>query len=271
MIHVVESIDDPRIRFFRNVRDRDLRGGEGLFVAESTRVIERLLASAWGVHSMLLTPQRLAQLQGILPEATPVFVATEELLHGISGYSMHGGAIALGCRLENWQLTIDERLGALRGQERMTFLMASGVTHMDNVGSLFRSAAAFGVDAIVLDHDCCDPLLRKAIRYSMGHVLQVPFARSSCLQLDLERLKGEWGMRIVALEAVPGARGLHALTRHSRLGILVGSEGHGVGDSLLRQCEEVVAIPMSESVPSLNVAVAAAIALHERQRDLLGG
>ena len=145
-------------------------------------------------------------------------------------------------------------------------MLAEGLTNVDNMGALFRNAAAFGVDGIVLDPTCCDPLYRKAIRVSMGHVLSIPYAVSQDWVGDLKRLKNEWGMLLIAAEATPDARPLWEVPRSSRTAIIFGSEGHGLSSATLALCDAVCEIPMSGNVPSVNVAVASAVFLYELNR-----
>jgi tRNA G18 (ribose-2'-O)-methylase SpoU len=254
---------------FRNVRDADLRGRDDLFMAESELVLRRLLKSSHRLHSMLLSPERHARLQSALdwlPASTPVYIAELKLMHEIAAFHIHRGVLAAGFRLTPDQLSLDAALGHLRARESATLLIAEGMTNVDNMGALFRNAAAFGVDGIVLDSTCCDPLYRKAVRVSMGHVLSIPYAVSQDWPADLDRLKREWGLAIIAAESTASAVPLWDMPRNQRTAIVLGSEGSGLSAMTLSQCDAVCQIPMSGDVPSINVALASAVFLYELRR-----
>jgi tRNA G18 (ribose-2'-O)-methylase SpoU len=265
----ITSLDDPRVDVYRNVRDADLRGREHLFMAESELVLRRLMNTPGRLHSMLISPEKLARMREAidrLPQTVPVYVADLKLIHEIAAFHIHRGCLAAGFRPEEDALSLQAVITPLQTRERCCLLLAEGVTNVDNMGALFRNAAAFGVDAIVLDSLCCDPLYRKAIRVSMGHVLSIPYAVSADWLNDLERLKKEWGLTLVAAELAVGAVPLWEMPTAPRLGMVFGSEGHGLPRATLDACDAVCAIPMSKAGPSLNVAVASAVFLYERSR-----
>jgi len=265
----IESIDDPRVDPFRNVRDADLRGRDHLFLAESELVIRRLLRTPQRVHSILLSPNKFKRMRdalGDLPESVPILVAPLGMMTEIAGFRIHRGALAAGLRPAPGELSFDRAIGYLRQRESFTLLLAENVTNVDNMGGLFRNAAAFGVDAIVLDPTCCDPLYRKAIRVSMGHAFSVPYAISDDWHADLRRLKSEWRATLIGAESAPGSRALWELTCSPRMALLFGSEGAGLSRNSLERCDAVHEIPMTQAVPSLNVAVASAVFLYELSR-----
>ncbi|MCA9289670.1 MAG: RNA methyltransferase [Phycisphaerales bacterium] len=265
----VESLDDVRLAPYRDVRDADLRGRDGLFLVESEPVLRRVLASSWTVDSILVSPTRLARLRadgGLEAHAGPVYVLDDAAMSTISGYRVHGGVLASGRRPAASADAVDRVLGGLDPERDWCVVLCEGVTHVDNIGSVFRNAAAFGADAVILDATCADPLFRKAIRISMGHVFAVPWATSADWGADLERLRTRWGMTVCAAESVAGARSITEIPRSGRRGFVFGSEGRGVSSSTLASCDGVYAIPMAPGVPSLNVAVASAVLLHEVRR-----
>ena len=267
---LIDDLDDPRVVCFRDVRDADLRGREKLFMAESELVVRRLLASPDRLYALFLSPQKYERLRDALrdlPESVPVYCAKVELMSAIAGFHIHRGVLAAGNRPRAEELTLDRALDHLRQQSSCTLLLAEGMTNVDNMGGLFRNAAAFGVDGVVLDPTCCDPLYRKAIRVSMGHVLSVPYAVSGDWPGDLDRLKKEWGVQLIAAEVIPNARSLWEIPKHEKTAILFGSEGKGLTHKPLKLCDAVGAIPMTATVPSLNVAVASAVFLYELRRD----
>lgn len=269
----IDSIDDPRIEVFRDVRDRDLRGRDKLFMAESELVLRRLLRTPERVHSVLLSPPQFAKLEPalhVLPDTTPVFIAELDLMTAIAGFHIHRGVLAAGLRPGRGELGLEAALGHLMDKPGFTIVAAERWTNVDNMGSLFRNVAAFGADGVLLDQACCDPLYRKAVRVSMGHVLSTPYAVADDWPAELAVLRDGWGARIVAAEATADAGPLWELPRSDRLVMVFGAEGEGLSDAMIQACDEVVQIPMAAGVPSLNVAVAAGIFLYERCRDVEG-
>ncbi len=266
---VITSLDDARIEMFRDVRDKDLRGRDKIFMAESEMVLRRLLRTPERIVALFLSPDRYERLREslvVLPRTVPIYVADVELMTEIAGFHIHRGVLAAGKRLHSSQLRFEPMLGHLRNCDHLTIMVAERFTNVDNMGTLFRNAAAFGVDGIVLDPGCCDPLYRKAIRVSMGHVLSVPYGVMGDWPSDLTRLKEEWGCTVVGAEITPESKPLRELPKCDKLAILFGSEADGLSDSALKACDEIYHIPMSAGVPSINVSVASAVFLYERFR-----
>jgi tRNA G18 (ribose-2'-O)-methylase SpoU len=269
---VISSLDDSRVDVFRNVRDADLRGRDDLFMAESELVLRRLVKTPERLHSILLSHEKLARLGDALrdlPAPIPVYVTDLSMMHQIAAFHIHRGVLAAGIRPSSDDLSLDRalrRFGDLDPTQKVTLIAAEGITNVDNMGALFRNAAAFGVDGVVLDPTCCDPLYRKAIRVSMGHVLAIPYAVSQDWPGDLLFLKQKWGMHIIGAESNERSRPLWTVEMRPRSMIVFGSEGHGVSAATLALCDEIAAIPMSADVPSVNVAVASAVFLYELRR-----
>ena len=265
----IDSLDDPRVEFFRDVRDRDLRGREKLFMAESELVLRRLLRTPHRLKALFLSPKKLRRLEDaleVLQADVPVYVADVDLMTRIAGFNVHRGVLAAGVRPHEDELSIDGVLGHLQGAERLRFVIAEGLTNVDNMGGIFRNAAAYGMDAVVLDPRCCDPLYRKAIRVSMGHTLSVRWAICRNWPGDLLRLKEQWGITLIGAEVTEEGRPLWEMPRDPRVGLLFGSEGHGLSAEALRACDVVCQIPMAGDVPSLNVATTSAVFMYELTR-----
>jgi tRNA G18 (ribose-2'-O)-methylase SpoU len=261
--------DDPRVEVFRDVRDRDLRGREGLFMAESALVLRRLLRRPCRLHAVLLSRTRHRELAGALealPADVPVYVAEVDVISRIAGFHVHRGVLAAGRRPSADETRIDAALAPLRSRPCLTLIAAEGIVNVDNLGGLFRNAAAFGVDGVVLDPTCCDPLYRKAIRVSMGHVFAVPWAVSRDWSADLDRFRESWGMTLVGAESDGDARPLWEIPLAARLLLLLGSEHDGLGAASRAACDVVCRVPMAPGVPSLNVVNACAVFLYERRR-----
>lgn len=266
--HIVESEDDPRIDVFRDVRDRDLRGRDGIFMAESELVVRRLLRTPERLHSLLLSPPRFEAMQDVLreiPQTLPVYVAPLPLMESIAGFHIHRGVLAAGVRPSARDLACAPFIDALPASGPCLVLGASGITNVDNMGGLFRVAAAFGASGVLLDGACCDPLYRKAIRVSMGHTLSVPFAVAEDLPAAIVRLR-ERALSTWAMESDVGAANLCDVAPGERAVVLVGNEGKGLSQALLDAADTVAEIPMAPGVPSLNVVCAASVALWERSR-----
>jgi tRNA G18 (ribose-2'-O)-methylase SpoU len=250
---------DPRIAAFREVRERDLVGRDGHFIAEGEVVLRVLLGVARHAAVSLLVAEKrlpaLAPLLANLPDAIPVYRARQEVLDGIVGFPIHRGILALGRRaaLTGAAALLD------RSGPRALVLVLCGIANHDNIGGIFRNAAAFGADAVLLDRDCCDPLYRKAIRVSVGATLIVPFARLDPAADPLDLLVRH-GFEPIALSPA-GATPLAELGRPARAAVLLGSEGHGLPAALLARAR-TVRIPMASGFDSLNVATASGIVLH---------
>ena len=262
LVHV-EAADDPALVPYTQVRERDLVGREGLFVAES-EVVLRVLAfrSKLAVRSLLLEARRVEPLRDLLdalPDGVPAYVVPQQLMDAVVGFSIHRGVLALGERGPPLSPS-----ALLKGASVIVGLV--GLTNHDNVGSIFRNAAAFGASGVLLDNETCDPLYRKAIRVSAGAALVVPFARCASSREMLDLLEAG---NIEAIALTPrGQVTIDALgSSATRRALLLGTEGPGLPDVVLARAR-CVRIDMAAGLDSLNVAVASGIALHEVTRAL---
>ncbi len=260
----IDDPEDPRIAGFRDIRERDLTGRQGLFVAEGEVVLNVLTSdrSLCRPVALLLDRKRVGGLAGVLArlaEETPVYVAEPPVLDAIAGFHLHRGILALG---EKPPVRTLEACLAEMGPDAVV-VAACGIGNHDNMGGLFRNAAAFGADAVLLDAQCCDPFYRKAIRVSVGAVLRTPMAVGIDALAMVEGLKAA-GFEVIAL--TPGAREpLDRAPRGGRVAILLGPEGPGLSPEVIARCRPV-GIPMSGGFDSLNVSVASGIALHHFSR-----
>ncbi len=260
----INDPDDPRIGGFRDIRERDLTGRQGLFVAEGEVVLNVLMSdrSLCRPIAFLLDEKRLEGLSAVLGRAaddTPVYVASQSVLDSIAGFHLHRGILALG---EKPPVRSLEACLAEMGSEAVV-VAACGTGNHDNMGGIFRNAAAFGADAVLLDSQCCDPFYRKAIRVSVGAVLRTPMATGLDAVTMVEGLKVA-GFEVFAL--TPGAsEPLDRVPRGGRVAIVLGPEGPGLVPAVIQRCRPV-GIPMSGGFDSLNVSVASGIALHHFTR-----
>jgi tRNA G18 (ribose-2'-O)-methylase SpoU len=253
----IESERDPRISAYQSVRDRDLHR-EGDFICEGETVLNVALSprSLYTPTSILLAESRallLSKITGIAP--CPVYVAPQSVMDEIVGFQIHRGILACCKRAE--LPSPEALLSKLVQTPRARVVVLVGLANHDNVGGIFRSAAAFGADCILLDETSCDPLYRKSIRVSVGGALVVPFARIPLAQIA-STLKAH-ALTSYAF-ALKGAQELSTLEPAPRSAILFGSEGTGLPGELTQACTSV-RITMS-AFDSLNVAVTAGIALH---------
>jgi len=181
----------------------------------------------------------------------------------ITGFHIHRGTLALVHRPSTDSLRVANLIHSLEPQKRISILLAEGITNVDNMGTLFRNAAAFGVDAMVLDHTCCDPLYRKAIRVSMGHALTIPWAVSSNWIEDMQLLKRQLGLKLIGCETGQDAIPMWKVDPTEKVGLVMGEEKSGLSASTIQACDVIAEIPMANNVPSINVAVASALGLYE--------
>jgi tRNA G18 (ribose-2'-O)-methylase SpoU len=257
----VEACDDPCVADYREVSDAELVHRRGVFVAEGRLVVRRVIEDGrYAVRSVLVSETARRSLGAALESvasAAPVYVCDAPDFLGITGRDFHRGCLALVER------PLPRALGDVLPPARLLVLL-DAVGNADNVGAVFRSAAAFGVDAAILGPSCCDPLYRKAIRTSMAATLRVPFVRLDEWTDQLSQIRAA-GFAIVALTPREPSETIDAFLvrpRPPRVAVLVGGEGPGLTPALEAAADYRVRIPIRADVDSLNLAVAAGIALH---------
>ncbi len=260
----IDDPADPRVAPYLSIRERDLAGRHGRFVAEGKVVLHKLFSAArFEPESVLVLENRLQGLADTLriaPPSMPVYVASQAVMDEIAGFHIHRGVLAVGRKRD----TDDPEALVAALPARALVVVLVGLSNHDNVGAIFRNAAAFGADAVLLDGTCCDPLYRKAIRVSVGAALTVPFATAENAGVIVGMLASH-GFEQVALSP-SGAVDIRDASRPDRLALYLGAEGEGLPDMLLSQLR-TVRIAMAEGFDSLNVAAASAIALHRFARS----
>ncbi len=259
----IADAEDDRLVPYRNVRERDLVGREGRFIAEGKVVLNVLLSNqAFAVESLLVLENRLAglgQQLKLCPPDVPVYCVSREVMDAIAGFPMHRGILAVGRR--NTPQSIDALIEGM--PDKALVVALCGISNHDNMGSIFRNAAAFEADCILMDETSCDPLYRKAIRVSVGSALKVPFAREGSIEAIVTKLQTA-GFDIFALSPA-GTTDIYDARPSQRVALLLGTEGDGLPKPLLQKLK-TVKISMSGSFDSLNVATASGIALSRFSR-----
>ena len=258
----VDDVDDDRLADYRTVSDPLLLRERGVFVAESRLVVRELLAHPrFETRSLLVTEAALKSLGDLLEprdDDLPIYVGARQFLHRIAGFDVHRGCLALGTRPAR---SADVSLAQLPAARRVVVL--EDVGNPDNIGGIFRNALAFGADCVLLSPRCCDPLYRKAIRVSIGATLRLPFAYVDDWPEGLARLRAA-GLTLVALTPDATATDIAELASRQpgRVALLLGTEGPGLSAAAEAAADARVRIPLAQGIDSLNVATAAAIALH---------
>jgi tRNA G18 (ribose-2'-O)-methylase SpoU len=252
----IERLDDPRLDDYRAIADPVELGRRGRFIAEGRLVLRRLLTlTGFRVRSILLTDTAYASLRDAVDGVTaPVYVVSRKAMSDIAGFNIHRGCLA------SVERPAPRAFASLALSTVGRVVALEGVSNPDNIGGIFRNAAAFDVEAVILGPGCGDPLYRKAVRTSMAGTLMVPFVTVERWPDALGALRAA-GLQLVAL--TPSGRiALHELPSRPRTALLLGAEGTGLSEATLAIADERVRIAISDRIDSLNVATAAAIALH---------
>lgn len=254
----IESPDDPRLEPFRHMTDRELMHSQGLFVAEGEHLVRRLLLSDLAVHALLGEKEILDRLAPFMRDTVPAYLADKELIRAIPGFDFHRGVMALGVRPA--PCTLASILS--KKTDRLALVICPEINDSENLGAIFRTAAAFAVDGVILGPRCSDPFYRRTVRVSMGSVFTVPMIRSSDLQSDLNILRDRHRATLIATVLHDATHAIPEYTAPQRFGLLFGTESQGLGQEWLSLCDVKLTLPMPAGTDSLNVAVAAGIFLY---------
>jgi tRNA G18 (ribose-2'-O)-methylase SpoU len=254
----IESPDDPRIADYVGLRDTELRKLEGLFIAEGDTVTERALEAGYRLRDVLVDAQRTQPLPPAVPADATVYAASVPVLQRITGLGIHRGMLA--CFERRPLPTLGQ---VIAGARRV--VVAEGINNPTNLGVIVRSAAALGVDAMLVDPTSSDPLYRRASRVAMGEVYRFPYARTAPLPEGLAPLRAA-GFLIVALTPAPDAVDIADVPAAARIALVIGTEGHGLKEPTMVAADVRARIPMHADVDSLNVGAAAAVACYALMR-----
>lgn len=255
----IEDVDDPRVADYRALSDPELRkryeNRRGVFIAEGPHAVRQLLASRYPVRSVLLDERRLDEVGPELAgRELDVLVAPRGLVYEIVAFPLHQGVIACGDRLP-----VRHAPDVVAGARRV--LVLDAMNDHENMGATFRTARALAVDAVLLGPRCADPLYRRCVRVSMGHVLHVPHAPVPELPGGYEVARAA-GLTIVALTPDPAAPAIDEVDADRPLALVLGAEGPGLSPDAAAAADERARIPIAPEVDSLNVTMAAGISLH---------
>ena len=261
----ITSLDDTRVSMFSRLTEAQLRmelePEKGLFIAESPKVIRVALDAGWEPTALLCERKHVEgdarDIVERLGSEVPVYVGDRELLAGLTGYTLTRGVL---CAMRRRQLpTVAEVVDKAR-----RIVVIEAVTDTTNIGAIFRSAAALGIDGVLLTRDTCDPLNRRAVRVSMGTVFLVPW---TWLDAPIASLH-DYGFRTAAMALSDDSVSLDdpRLAEELRLAIIMGTEGDGLPQKTISEADYVVRIPMAHGVDSLNVAAAAAVAFWQLRK-----
>ncbi len=271
MIEITDP-SDPRIGVFLNQKDAWLKAAhnpdasgddpdQGFFIAEGVLVVEHLLESRFPTESIFVSHSRVPGVEDLLnrvPNTVPIYVAEQSVMDEIVGFPIHRGLLACGRRIPN-----PDPIEIAKNSRALVIL--EDLSNHDNVGSVFRSAAALGGEgvSVILSARCCDPLYRKSLRVSMGHALRVPYAIVDDLSAYFDQIRA-LGYTSIALTPDPGAEALDVGLHRSieRPALCFGAEGPGLTGRTMNAADRRVRIPMGLGVDSLNISVAAAVTLH---------
>ncbi len=272
----IDSLEDERLDAYVRLTERELRcvlePQKGIFIAESAKVIERAVRAGYQPVSFLLGERWLDQMMPLFERLivregagpVPVFVASMELMEQLTGFNVTRGALAAFRRPR--QIPVAEFLGGVvdaAGERPVRVCVLEGIVDHTNVGAIFRSAAALGMDAVLLTSAGSDPLYRRASRVSMGNVFLIPWTYLP---------EGDWVAQLHALGFQTAAMALRddsltlcdpRLAAAEKLAVVLGTEGDGLADGTIAACDYTVRIPMSRGVDSLNVAAASAVAFYQ--------
>lgn len=255
----IADLGDPRLADYSHLTDvalKKARGtGHGLYIAESALVLERALRAGHRARSVLALGNTVEEARSLVGNDVPIFSGPGELLAELTGYILHRGLIAAMHRP-----ALPDADALMSDARRIVIL--ENLADPTNVGAIFRSAGAIGADAILVTPRCSDPFYRRAIRVSMGTVLQVPWTRTGGWT-QTRALLTRHGFHVAALALAPDAVSLRDFdgVSHERLALVLGAEGEGLTADALAASDTVLQIPMKHGIDSLNVAAASAVAM----------
>lgn len=259
----ISTPEDPRLLPYRELKKSNLTRWSGLFIAEGEKPTLQLLKSGLEVESVLVAETHLPRIGPLVSPQTPLYVVPPSWVEQIVGFNFHRGVVACGRRPPALSLAqfLDDHPG------RLTLIVCADVQGPDNLGVILRTAAALGVDGVLLGPKSSDPFSRRVVRVSMGVALRLPLIESDDLSRDLKLMRDQYSVELAAAVTDDDAEPLHLAARTPRFALLFGNEGHGLSADYVSPCQRSVTIPMPPGVDSLNVSVAAGIFIYHFTRE----
>jgi len=258
-IHPIDSLDDPQLEPFREIRNRNWTELSGLFIAEGPLLVTELVRSKYALKSVLLDRKYEQHYRDLVSPETELLLVDHALVELIVGYNFHRGV--LGCGLRQPLLSVQESFAECHN-DRETLVCIAGVQDPENLGGILRSCAGLGIERVVIGPGTADPLSRRVLRVSMGTALHLQLFRSRDLAADLRWLHESRGVTSVATTLDDDAEPLEKAQRHGPTIILIGNERYGLPAEIQALADRRVKIEMELGTDSLNVCVAAGIVMH---------
>lgn len=254
----IDSLTDPRLAPYQQLKDRELARDGDRFIAQGEQIVRRLLASAFEVESVLVADDKLELMAAAVPADVAIYQVSSELMNELLGFKFYSSVMAVGRRRATPAL---EELFD-RGETAQTVLVVPEVINHENLGVMIRTAAAFGLDAVLLGERCHDPFWRRSIRVSMGATFHVPIRHSADLAADMVAMRERWDFRFCGAVLADDAELLPMARRDHRTAVVMGHEWSGIPEPWLSLCDRRVTLPMAGQTDSLNVAMATAVFLY---------
>ncbi|MFM2095740.1 MAG: rRNA (guanosine-2-O-)-methyltransferase RlmB [Planctomycetota bacterium] len=265
----VSSAADPRIAIYRDLRHVNLTAAAGRFIVEGRLLVDRLLASEFPVES-LLVEERFADVAWPVDRHVPIYVVPQGMVSEIIGFKFHRGVLGYGRRRPSPSLAevlhaspVSNAAVEPLTRPRLTLVVAVDIQDPENLGTVIRNSAAFGVQAVITTPQCADPFSRRVLRTSMGTVFAIPIIATRDLPETLRQLSNEYDISSAATILAPNAIPLSEFQRPPRLAVLFGNEGHGLPPEIVSLCTHAITMPMHGSIDSLNVGVASGVFLYQ--------
>jgi tRNA G18 (ribose-2'-O)-methylase SpoU len=257
----IQSIDDPRLLPYGNLRGKQTAREMGLFIAEGLWLVQRLLESEHDVHSILVEARHVSRIESLVAVDTPIFVATKETVERLVGFDFHRGVLACGVRPKSfsWQEIARER-------QTLRVVVCDRICDQENLGGLIRNAAAFAADLLVIGPGCADAFSRRTARVSMGASFTTPI---SIVDNLVESVREMSGIEIDTFATVLSKNSelLSDVEPPDRWALVFGNEGSGIAADVVSACTRCVHLPMASGTDSLNVATSAGVFMYQFTRS----
>ncbi len=258
----ITDLADPRLDVYRSLKQTNHTRWQQIFIAEGEKLVERLLDSRFETLSILAAESHVERLLPRVPPEVPVYVLRASEVDQLIGFQFHRGVLACGRRPVNPTF---EELWPSREQP-LTLVLCPDIKDPENLGTILRISAAFGVDGVIVGNEGTDPYSRRVLRVSMGTIFRLPVIQTNDWASMLATLK-QAGVETAATVLNPQAERLITAERTPRFALALGCEGHGLPPEFVAQCDRQLTIKMADGVDSLNVAIAAGIFLHHFARS----